>query len=157
MNANAKAPKLAIAMNYIDDDLISGAIDYIPTPHKLKAVWFRHAIVAACFCLMVLGAVRITIEFLPETSTSKPVYGVLAEVIEIQDNGRYEVRITGEDQNFAKDDIVSINYDYVSNDAGRKDLKIGDTIAITYSVYEKTGVVYEIIPGQIDIVQSSSD
>lgn len=157
MNANVKAPKLAIAMNYIDDDLISGAIDYIPTPHKLKAVWFRHTIVAACLCLIVLGAVRITITFLPETSTSKPVYGVLAEVIEIQDNGRYEVRITGEDQNFAKDDIVSINYDYVSNDVGRKDLKIGDTIAITYSVYEKTGEVYEITPGQIDIVQSSSD
>lgn len=59
MNANVKAPKLAIAMNYIDDDLISGAIDYKPVPQKTKMAWFRHAIVAACLCLVVVGVFSV--------------------------------------------------------------------------------------------------
>lgn len=59
MNANVKAPKLAIAMNYIDDDLISGAIDYKPTPPKANISWFRHAIVAACLCLVVVGVFSV--------------------------------------------------------------------------------------------------
>ena len=59
MNANVKAPKLAIAMNYIDDDLISGAIDYKPAPKKANISWFRHAIVAACLCLVVVGVFSV--------------------------------------------------------------------------------------------------
>ena len=58
MNA-VKTPKLAIAMNYIDDDLISGAIDYKPAPKKANIIWFRHAIIAACLCLAVVGVFRV--------------------------------------------------------------------------------------------------
>ena len=58
MNA-VNTPKLAIAMNYIDDDLISGAIDYMPAPKKANIIWFRHAIVAACLCLAVVGVFRV--------------------------------------------------------------------------------------------------
>ena len=58
MNA-VNTPKLAIAMNYIDDDLISGAIDYRPAPKKANIIWFRHAIVAACLCLAVVGVFRV--------------------------------------------------------------------------------------------------
>ena len=50
-----KTPKLAIAMGYIDDDLVSGAIEYKPIPKKIKNTWFRHAIVAACLCLAFVG------------------------------------------------------------------------------------------------------
>lgn len=58
MNA-VNTPKLAIAMNYIDDDLISGAIDYKPAPKKANIIWFRHAIIAACLCLAVVGVFRV--------------------------------------------------------------------------------------------------
>lgn len=62
MNAmNVKgAPKLAIAMNYIDDDLISGAIDYKPTRRKNIAYFRKHIVaVAACFCVIVAGSLFI--------------------------------------------------------------------------------------------------
>lgn len=152
-----KTPKLAIAMNYIDDNLISEAIDYTPTPSKMKTACFHHAIVAACLCLVVLGIARITVGFLSDQNTNTPVYGVLAEVIGIQDNGLYKVRITGEDQNFAKDDIIILHFDFVSNDSEIKSLKTGDIIAITYSTYKSVGNIYEISHGQIEIVQSSSE
>ncbi|HHV97466.1 MAG TPA: hypothetical protein GXX37_13550 [Clostridiaceae bacterium] len=150
-----KTPKLAIAMGYIDDDLVSGAVEYKPS--LVKLVWFRYVAAVACLCLVLLGAIKITISLFPKSNTNTPVYGVLGEVVAIKDDGRYDVRITGEDQNFAKGDIVTINYDYVSNESGNRALKTGDIIAITYSTYEKTGTTYQITPGQIDIVQTSSD
>ena len=58
MNA-VNTPKLAIAMNYIDDDLISGAMDYKPAPKKANIIWFRHAIVAVCLCFAVVGVFRV--------------------------------------------------------------------------------------------------
>ena len=37
-------PKLAIAMNYIDENLISGAIDYKPTiPSKKVTLFKKHS------------------------------------------------------------------------------------------------------------------
>lgn len=53
MNA-VNTPKLAIAMNYIDDDLISGAIDYKPVTHRKVTLFWKHFVaVAACLCLVV--------------------------------------------------------------------------------------------------------
>ena len=47
-------PKLAIAMNYIDDDLVSGAVEYKRT--KKKNSWMKWGAIAACLCLVVLVA-----------------------------------------------------------------------------------------------------
>lgn len=47
-------PKLAIAMNYIDDDLVSGAVEYKRT--KKKNSWMKWGAMAACLCLVVLVA-----------------------------------------------------------------------------------------------------
>ena len=52
-------PKLAIAIGYIDDDLVTGAVEYMPAQSKSKIAWFRHAIVAACLCLAVVGVFRV--------------------------------------------------------------------------------------------------
>lgn len=52
-------PKLAIAIGYIDDDLVTGAVEYMPAQSKTKIAWFRHAIVAACLCLAVVGVFRV--------------------------------------------------------------------------------------------------
>ena len=54
-------PKLAIAMNYIDENLISGAIDYKPVHRKNNTYFWKHIAAAACFCIIVIGAYsRIT-------------------------------------------------------------------------------------------------
>lgn len=51
------APKLAIAMNYIDDDLISGAIDYKPIPRK-KIIHFWKHIVAVAACIVIVFGIN---------------------------------------------------------------------------------------------------
>ena len=47
-------PKMAKAMGYIDDDLVTGAIDYKRT--KKKNSWMKWGAMAACLCLVVVGA-----------------------------------------------------------------------------------------------------
>lgn len=47
-----KVPKIAQAMNHIDDDLIAGADG---TPQKKKSGWIKWASAAACLCLALAG------------------------------------------------------------------------------------------------------
>lgn len=77
-----KTPKLAIAMGYIDDDLISGAVEYKPPKRTNKSIyhkWTKWAAVAACLCIVMVGA--ITIEHY--VSTSRGSMGI--ESISISD------------------------------------------------------------------------
>lgn len=46
------APKLAIAMNYIDESLISGTIDYKPVHRKNNTYFWKYIAAAACFALL---------------------------------------------------------------------------------------------------------
>lgn len=49
-----QTPKLAIAIGYIDDDLVTGAIEYMPMPRKKTThIWKHFVAVAACLCLVV--------------------------------------------------------------------------------------------------------
>ena len=93
----------------------------------------------------------------PDSDSNTPVYGVLAEIIEISSDGIYQVKITGEDKNFIIGDIVTINCKNINDSSNAPMLKIGDIIAITYSHYEKTSFSYEITPGQIHLIQPDSN
>ena len=93
----------------------------------------------------------------PDSDSNTPVYGVLAEIIEISSDGKYQVKITGEDKNFIIGDIVTINCKNINDSSNAPMLKIGDIIAITYSRYEKTSFSYEITPGQIHLIQPASN
>ena len=44
-------PKMAKAMGYIDDDLVTGAVEYKRT--KKKNSWMKWGAMAACLCLVV--------------------------------------------------------------------------------------------------------
>ena len=57
-------PKLAIAMNYIDDDLVSGAVEYKRT--KKKNSWLKWGAMAACLCLVVALAIPMLNNDSPE-------------------------------------------------------------------------------------------
>lgn len=50
-----KTPKLAIAVGYIDDDLISDAVDYMPVQRKNKIHYWKYAIVVAACIIVALG------------------------------------------------------------------------------------------------------
>lgn len=52
-----KTPKMVEAMSYIDDDLVSGAIN---STKRKKAGWMKWGAMAACLCLVIAGAVMWT-------------------------------------------------------------------------------------------------
>lgn len=55
-------PKLAIAIGYIDDDLIVAAEEYKPIPHANVIVhWKRFAAVVACLCVIIAGTVFMSV------------------------------------------------------------------------------------------------
>ena len=46
-------PKLAIAIGYIDDDLVTGAVEYMPAPSKkFTHIWKHFVAVAACMVIV---------------------------------------------------------------------------------------------------------
>lgn len=47
-------PRIAKAIEYIDDDLVSGAVTYTRT--KKANSWLKWGAIAACMCLVVVGA-----------------------------------------------------------------------------------------------------
>ena len=47
-------PRIVSAMEYIDDDLVSGAVTYTRT--KKTSLWPKWGAMAACLCLVVVGA-----------------------------------------------------------------------------------------------------
>lgn len=53
-----KTPKLVVAMGYIDDDLISGAIDYIPAKRK-TIIYYCKYVVAVAVCIAVVLGINI--------------------------------------------------------------------------------------------------
>lgn len=50
-----KTPKLAIAMGYIDDDLVSGAVEHKPLPRKKNAHFWKHIVAVAACMVVVFG------------------------------------------------------------------------------------------------------
>ncbi len=50
-------PEINKAMEYVDDELVSGAEAYAGKPQK--TVWLRRAAAAACICLVLAGAVGV--------------------------------------------------------------------------------------------------
>ena len=46
-------PKLAIAIGYIDNDLVTGAVEYMPAPSKkFTHIWKHFVAVAACMVIV---------------------------------------------------------------------------------------------------------
>lgn len=71
-------PKMAKAMGYIDDDLVSGAVEYKRTTKKNS--WLKWGAMAACLFLVAVGVVRIGIGFIPSYVGDIYRQGVLVEV-----------------------------------------------------------------------------
>lgn len=134
------------AITNISSEYIEKAADYSVSRKKRKPILIKCAAMAACLCLVVAGAITL----FPEQQSNSPVSGVLAEVTEILNDNQFEAVITGEDGNFNKNDVVTVTYE--SNE--KIVIAIGDTVAITYSKFEKTGRGYKISAGQIEIVSA---
>lgn len=144
-------PKMAKAMGYIDDDLVSGAVEYKRT--KKKNSWIKWTAMAACLCLVV-GLFANS--FIKPSTTQVPLPGgILAEVTEVIDNGSCKVVVTGKDDNFTYGDSLTIHYNSIqgNSDKADKQLEVGDIIAVTYSDYEETNGTYSISVEYVDLVE----
>lgn len=136
------------ALNEINDSYIMEAAAYAPKKHRR---WLTWGALAACLCLVLTLAVY-GIGKVHGPSTAVPMYGVLAQVEEVLGSGQYRVKITGGDENFAPGDRVLLRWE--GQDA--PGLKAGDTVAVTYSQFKKTGGDWVITPGQVVSVSPES-
>ena len=76
-----KTPKMAEAMSYIDDDLVSGAIT---CARKKKSGWLRWGAMAACLCLVVSIAIPV-LHHKGGPDTHDPVQAIAA----LEYNGKF--------------------------------------------------------------------
>lgn len=114
-------PKMAKAMGYIDDDLVSGAVEYKRT--KKKNGWLKWGAMAACLCLVVVGALTIP-NLQNETShgqgTMEQVYTLpQAETMSVElvdewsvDRFKGIVVDVGDNSIFPADAELSVVFDY---------------------------------------------
>ena len=116
------------AFHAVDDDILERSEAAIGG--RKKNGWLKWGVAAACLCLVIVSVITT----FHEQRTSPPVYGVLAEVTEVLSEHQFEAIITGEDVNFSENEVVTVTYE----DAGEIAIAIGDTVAITYSEFEKS-------------------
>ena len=64
-------PRIVNAMEYIDDDLVSGAVTYTRT--KKKNSWLKWGVMAACLCLVVGLAIPLAIPMLHNAINPPPI------------------------------------------------------------------------------------
>ena len=78
--------------------------------------------------------------------------------MDILGNGQCKVKVTQEDENFAKGTIVILNpdFNYATGNSPKSHLKTGDSITITYSAFRKAENIYEITPRQIEVCPPGS-
>ena len=123
-------PKMAKAMGYIDDDLVSGAVEYKRT--KKKNSWLKWGAMAACLCLIVVGAF-VAPGLIGEQNVEQPLgQGFFnATVIAIEDE-----TVTVECTESLQGEIsvgskVQISTNTVSSEAVPK-LEVGDNVRVLY-------------------------
>lgn len=124
-------PKMAKAMGYIDDDLVSGAIEYKRT--KKKNTWVKWGAMAACLCLMVIGA--LTIENSLHHKSEDPLSGkFVGNVIEIVDSNQCIVEITAGDHNLPEGATAFVVYEKIvcNSEIYSNALKEGDSVVVIY-------------------------
>ncbi len=141
--------RIAVAVGYIDDNLVSEAIEF--NEKRGRSRWLPYVAITVCLCIIACVTMKVINEK-RNIRTEIPLYGVLAIVTDITVTGDYEVKITGGDENFSIGDVVAVKCR--ENVAESPAFKEGDIIAITYSVFEKEEGAYEIIPGQIHMAES---
>ena len=124
-------PRIAKAMNNIDDDLISGAIEYENKRSK-KSNWLKWGAMAACLCLIVVGAF-VAPGLIGEQNMEQPLgQGFFnATVIAIEDE-----TVTVECTESLQGEIsvgskVQISTNTVSSEAVPK-LEVGDNVRVLY-------------------------
>jgi len=128
-----QAPKLAIAINYIDDDLIEEAVNYIPSQSRRKShLYIRFLSTAACllFAFLVFFAIKSNHQRVDDPLSGK----FIGKIIEITDTTQCLAEITVADHNLAEGSNVYIQYEIIIYNSVpyNNPLKKDDSIVVVY-------------------------
>ena len=124
-------PRIAKAMNNIDDDLISGAIEY-ENKRSTKSNWLKWGAMAACLCLIVVGAFVVP-GLIGEQNVEQPLgQGFFdATVIAIEDETVTVECIENLQGEISIGSKVQISTDTISSEPVPK-LAVGDSVRVLY-------------------------
>lgn len=109
-----KTPRLAVVMGYIDDDLVSGAVEYRPVPIQRR--WLRYGVAAACVMFVCAAAFQLSISFMGSQATDLYCVGdfiVLNSITDIP--GEYNGDLLAENLDLASADYASIDLYFDDN------------------------------------------
>ena len=123
-------PKMAKAMGCIDDDLVSGAVEYKRT--KKKNSWMKWGAMAACLCLVIIGAFMAP-NLIGDQNVEQPMgQGFFNAVVLEIENDTVIVECTDSLQgNVPVGGKVQISTDTISSEVVPK-LEIGDNVRVLY-------------------------
>ena len=124
-------PRIAKAMNNIDDDLISGAIEYDNKRLK-KSNWLKWGAMAACLCLVVVGAFMAP-TLIGDQNAEQPMgQGFFNAVVLEIENDSVIVECTDSLQgNVPVGAEVQISTDTISSEEV-PELAVGDNVRVLY-------------------------
>lgn len=107
-----KVPRMALAMGYIADDLISEAMEYKSLEMKYRAL--RYLAIAACVVLVCVAVSPLTLGFVGNNATNIYGVGTSLEVMNIEElSGTYDGRLLAENLDFSllSGEEITLYYD----------------------------------------------
>lgn len=165
--------RFTAAMGYIDDDLISDAVAYMPKK-KSPVRWMKWVAVAACFCLVVglsvpglfkdpsvggLESNTTIADAKPEEGISNDALpgGITAEVIEVIKDGQCKVKVIGADEHFSTNDIVTVYFEEIQMNKSdpNAQLDVGSHVVITYEHFNKDNGKFIITVPCIELISKN--
>lgn len=95
---------------------------------------------------------------LADRTTTPLSGGILAEVIEIVENNKCKVEVTGADDNLSNGDIVLVIYNNIRHhsEVTNKQLEVGSSIAITYDKLVESENGYVITVPYIEVIEPTN-
>ncbi len=160
-----KVPKVANALNYLDDDLISEAIEY--KPKKKKPALVKWGVVAACFAIILSIGIPYTVQYLHNIQDSGGTGYVCAtkmtfeaKIVEVQENAILVEPLEGTMERELSTSILirTDNLAELSTIEYVVTARVGDIVQIGYlkedtNISQGTIAVYEIVFINTETVQ----
>lgn len=107
-----KMPKLVVAIGYIEDDLISGAIEYKSITIKQKLM--RYTVIAACVALICIVVSPFMLGFIGNNTTDIYRAGKSFVITNMEElPGEYDAKLLAENLDFTvlRDEHITLYYD----------------------------------------------
>lgn len=122
------------AMGHIDPKLIADAAPNAEQKKSVNKMWVKWASLAACLCIVVLGALTINNNL--HRKSQKPLAGIFeGEVIAIVDSNQCIVEVIVGDHNLLEGATAYVVYEKIvyNSEIYSEGLIVGNTVVVTYN------------------------